>query len=216
MNVQDFFLEVEQIVANYLAHDTTGHDLQHIRRVVALSKIIAQKEQADVEYCTLIAWLHDIGDYKLNHGQDKSAEHIAHVLQQYPTLTYSLEQIIEDVQKIGFKGGFNTEEVSLEVKIVRDADRLDAIGAIGVARAFAYGGSKNRAMYTPNENADAPKSAEEYMQRNTSTIQHFYDKLLHLRDGLYTQTAREIATERHRFLEDFLEQFYKEWNYSEL
>lgn len=213
MNLQEFFSSIEQIVQNYFAHDTTGHDVQHIRRVAKMARYIAQNEEVDAVYCELIAWLHDIGDYKLNQGVDKSREHLHAVLQTIPQLDYDLDQIVRDVQNVGFKGGFGEQNVSKEVQIVRDADRLDAIGAIGIARAFAYGGSKNRALYVPNDQAPSIHSAADYMQRNTSTIQHFYDKLLLLKDGMYTETAREIAIERHKILEDFLQEFYREWDF---
>lgn len=187
---------IQQVIHQQFSGEGTGHDYFHVERVVKIAVRIAREENADLFLVELSAWLHDVGDYKLNHGEDKSAEQITSILQTLIVPQETINQVIKIVSQVSFSKGKMAE--SLEAKIVQDADRLDALGAIGLARVFAFGGSKQREIWNP----DHP---------STTSIQHFYDKLLQLKDRLHTDTAKHIAVERHRYMEDFLERFYKEW-----
>ena len=197
MNEIEILKSAQEFIKNQFTGETTGHDYFHIERVVNSAKRIAKEENADEFLVELAAWLHDVGDYKLHDGIDKSEELISDFLKELEIPNEIIQKIIEIVSQVSFSKGNAT--TSLEAKIVQDADRLDAIGAIGIARCFAYGGSKEREMWNP-ENPE------------TSTIQHFYDKLLKLKDLMHTSSAKKIAEERHRYLEEFLERFYEEWN----
>jgi len=196
MNTTQVLAATENYIKQGFSGETTGHDFYHIERVVKIAKRIAKEENADLFLVELSAWLHDVGDYKLNNGIDKSEELIAGFLNGLNVTREIISKTIEIVSQVSFsKGNVST---SLEAKIVQDADRLDAIGAVGIARCFAYGGNKQREIYNP-ENP------------NETSIQHFYDKLLKLKDLMNTDSARRIAAERHQFLEEFLERFYNEW-----
>ncbi len=191
-----------------------GHDWFHIERVFKNAMLIAKDEQADPLIVGLGALLHDIADSKFHDGDEtvgpKKARAFLHSLGVANAITDHVVAIIENVS---FKGG-NTSRTfaSKELDVVQDADRLDAIGAIGIARAFNYGGFKNRKLYDP---AIAPKlnmSKEEYKKSSSPTINHFYEKLLLLKDRMNTKTGQKLALQRHAFMEHFLEQFYAEWN----
>lgn len=196
MNKQNVLIETRKYIEMNFSGETTGHDLFHVRRVVNLALEIAKIEKADLFLVEISAWLHDVGDYKLNGGVDQSEELISQFLKEQNLSEDLILKINEIISQVSFSKGKQT--TSIEAQIVQDADRLDAIGAIGVARAFAYGGSNGRELWNPNQ----PKS---------TTIQHFYDKLLKLKNLMNTETAKKIAYERHVFLEEFLTQFYKEW-----
>lgn len=193
-------LQVLTATRNYIEQEFsgegTGHDYFHIERVVKVAGRIAQEENADVFLVELAAWLHDLGDPKLNGGIDKSEELISGFLKGLNVPQEIISKTIEIVSQVSFSKG--NIPMSLEARIVQDADRLDALGAIGIARCFAYGGSKLREIYNP-------ENPEE------TSVQHFYDKLLKLKDLMNTASARKIAENRHRYLEEFLERFYKEW-----
>lgn len=197
MNQQLILEAVRDVVYQEFSGEGTGHDFFHLERVVKTASGIARQENADLFLTELAAWLHDVGDHKLNNGIDKSEEQITAILKKLHTPDDIIRSVIEIVSQVSFSKGKNAQ--SLEAKIVQDADRLDAIGAIGLARVFAFGGSKQREIYNPQ-------------QPDQTTIQHFYDKLLKLKDLMNTTTAKQIALERHIYLESFLEQFYKEWN----
>lgn len=190
--------KIEADIKSQFLNESTGHDYYHIARVANMARQIAQAENADEFVCTLAAWVHDIGDYKLNGGVDKSEELIRFFLSKYSLDTSLIDQIVIIVSQVSFSKGKYAE--SHEAKIVQDADRLDAIGAIGIARAFAYGGSVGHPIYNPIDST-----------QNTS-VQHFYDKLLKLKELMHTQTAIAIAEKRQQFMLHFLDQFYKEWN----
>lgn len=194
---QQILDSVKRAIHQQFSGEGTGHDYFHIERVVRTAVQIAQQENADLFLVELAAWVHDVGDYKLNNGIDKSEEQIAVILRPLHLPQETISKVLEIVSQVSFSKGKTAE--SLEAKIVQDADRLDALGAIGLARVFAYGGSKQREIYNPQD----PEG---------TTIQHFYDKLLTLKDRMNTTSGKAMAADRHRFLEDFLEQFYKEWN----
>ncbi|WP_300670952.1 HD domain-containing protein [Soonwooa sp.] len=191
-----------------------GHDWFHIERVWKLSKKIAAKESNDSEIVELGALLHDIADPKFHNGDETVAPKVAREFLEscnYPD--DKIEQVIFIINNISFKNRNEApENLPIELKIVQDADRIDAIGAIGIARTFNFGGFKNNLMYDPNLPPQLGMSKEEYKKSNGTTINHFYEKLLLLKDLLNTDSAKEIAEERHQFMLAFLDQFYKEWN----
>lgn len=199
-------------VKEHCKNDTTGHDWWHIHRVTKLSLTIGQQENADIEQVELAALLHDLDDWKLStsNGNYPNARKLLSEIEYDPRKT---EAVIGIIKQVSFKGAkVDTKPTSPEAMVVQDADRLDAIGAIGVARAFAYGGSKKRPIYEPNVSPQLHYTFEQYKQAEGTTINHFYEKLLLLKDMLNTPTAVKIAEERHNFMLMFLEQFYKEWN----
>jgi uncharacterized protein len=191
-----------------------GHDWFHIERVYKLALRIAEKEaDVDVLVVQLAALLHDIADSKFHDGDETIGPRLAREFlskQQLPT--EQLEQVIAIIENISFKGGNQAQTYfSKELAVVQDADRLDAIGAIGIARTFNYGGFKNRALYDPAIAPNLHLSKEEYKSSTAPTLNHFYEKLLRLKDLMHTETARELAAERHHFMEQFLSRFYAEW-----
>ncbi|MCH5720130.1 HD domain-containing protein [Niabella hibiscisoli] len=197
MDQQSILEAVRAFVCREFSGEGTGHDFFHLERVVKTAVRIANREHADLFLTELAAWLHDVGDHKLNNGVDKSAEQITAILKELNVPVDIISNVITIVSQVSFSKGKTAE--SIEAKIVQDADRLDAIGAIGLARVFAFGGSKQREIYNPKH-------------PDQTTIQHFYDKLLKLKDLMHTETARQIALERHVYLESFLKRFYDEWN----
>lgn len=188
---------VRSYVHREFSGEGTGHDFFHLERVVKMGLRIASQEKADLFLTELAAWMHDVGDHKLNNGIDKSEEQITAILNQINVPGHIIADVVTIVSQVSFSKGKTAE--TIEAKIVQDADRLDAIGAIGLARVFAFGGSKEREIYNPK-------------QPGQTTIQHFYDKLLKLKDLMNTATAKQIALERHAYLESFLERFYSEWD----
>jgi uncharacterized protein len=201
-------------VKEQLAHAEGGHDWFHIERVWKLSKKIAEGEQADQLTVELSALLHDIADSKFHDGDETQGPEIARrFLTQLGVSRSVIEHVVLIIENISFKGG-NEEKTfsSKELAIVQDADRLDAIGAIGIARAFNYGGFKNRALHDPDIKPNLQMSKDEYKRSSAPTINHFYEKLLLLKDRMNTETGKNMALVRHEFLESYLEQFYREWN----
>ena len=193
--------------------EATGHDWWHVSRVAALAARICEAEGGDPLRVELTALLHDVFDEKFYDGDAGVA--LSDLIDQLGIRTVFpagvWDGIISDILHLGFQGGFDQTPLSLEGRIVQDADRLDAIGAIGIARAFAYGGAKGRELYNPEEGIVAVATAEAYRSGSRHTINHFYEKLLLLRDRMNTDTAREIAERRHRFMEAYLAEFYREW-----
>jgi uncharacterized protein len=179
--------------------------------VYKLATSICKGENADLEIVQLAALLHDVDDYKVfggNIGASSNAE--AFLIKNKIDYT-KIKAICEIIATISFKGRDTQIPKSLEGNIVQDADRLDAIGAIGIARTFAYGGSKNRSMHIPNEKPREDMNGEEYSKSNGTTINHFYEKLLKLKDLMNTETAKALAEARHRYMENFLNEFLNEW-----
>ena len=191
-----------------------GHDWFHIERVYKLALRIAQHEaDVDILVVQLAALLHDIADSKFHDGDETIGPRLAReflITQQLPEA--QLEQVIVIIENISFKGGNQAQTYfSKELAVVQDADRLDAIGAIGIARTFNFGGFKNRPLYDPAIPPDLQLSKEAYKKSTAPTLNHFYEKLLRLKDLMHTETARELAAERHQFMEQFLSRFYAEW-----
>jgi uncharacterized protein len=196
-----------------LAQAEGGHDWFHIERVYKNALLIAESEKCDVEIVQLGALLHDIADSKFHDGDEsigpKTARTFLESEKVEPTI---IDHVIAIIENISFKGGkVERQFSSIELDIVQDADRLDAIGAIGIARTFNYGGFKNRALYNPEIAPNLTMTKDEYKNNEAPTINHFYEKLLLLKDKMNTQTGKQIAQDRHRYMEDFLEQFYAEW-----
>jgi uncharacterized protein len=191
-----------------------GHDWFHIERVWKLSKKIAEKEGGNLEVIELSALLHDIADPKFHNGDETLALKISKdFLEEIHVNAELIEQVLFVIKNISFKNRAEApENPPLELQIVQDADRLDAIGAIGIARTFNFGGFKNNLMYHPEIKPNLSMNKEEYKKSNGTTINHFYEKLLLLKNLMNTETAKRIASERHDFMLQFLDEFYKEWN----
>ena len=191
-----------------------GHDWFHIERVWKLSKKISEKEGGNLEVIELSALLHDIADPKFHNGDETLALKISKdFLEEIHVNAELIEQVLFVIKNISFKNRAEApENPPLELQIVQDADRLDAIGAIGIARTFNFGGFKNNLMYHPEIKPNLGMNKEEYKKSNGTTINHFYEKLLLLKDLMNTETAKKIASERHNFMLQFLDEFYKEWN----
>nr|WP_299171391.1 HD domain-containing protein [uncultured Allomuricauda sp.] len=192
-----------------------GHDWFHIQRVFNNARQIAQNEEVNILVVELAALLHDIADPKFHNGDESLGPQTAKkFLLEQNVASDITEHIVNIIKYMSFKNSLEKGEkfVSKELHVVQDADRLDAIGAIGIARTFNYGGYKNRELYNPEVPPNLNMSKEEYKNSNAPTINHFYEKLLLLKDKMNTQTGRDLAEERHQFMLDYLKQFYKEWN----
>jgi uncharacterized protein len=203
----------ELFVQHEMGEDCTGHDWFHVNRVRKLAKYIHNQENSgDLFLIEMAALLHDISDEKLNSSKDAGEQKQSSFLHKLSLPPEMTEEITRIIAGISYKGGNNRSSLTIEAKIVQDADRLDALGAVGIARTFAYGGHKNQAIYDPSITVRNKMSEEEYRQGKASSINHFYEKLLKLKDQLNTDTAIMIANERHQFMEGFIQQFFNEWN----
>lgn len=203
-----------EFVKEKLEGAEAGHDWFHIERVWKLSKKIAETESCNQEVVELAALLHDIADPKFHNGDETLALKVSReFLESQNAKEELIEQVLFIIKNISFKNrGEVPQNLPVELKIVQDADRIDAIGAIGIGRTFNFGGFKNNPMYDPNVEPKLNMSKEEYKKSNGTTINHFYEKLLLLKDLMNTEKGKEIAGERHDFMLKFLDQFYKEWN----
>ena len=203
-----------QFVEEKLAGEGSGHDWWHIYRVWNLAKNIAGQEGANLEIVELSALLHDIADWKFHDGDETIGPKMAEqFLLNNQVERKVIDPVIEIIASISYKGaGVPTPMKTLEGKVVQDADRLDAIGAMGIARTFAYGGHKNRLMYHPDEPPVMHQSFEEYKKNKGHTINHFHEKLLLLKDRMNTTCALRLAEGRHQFMQAYLDQFYEEWD----
>lgn len=216
MNQNNVIQKTIDFVKESLKDAEAGHDWFHIERVFNNSQLIAKNEKVDLFVVKLGALLHDIADAKFHNGDEKiGPQKASNFLNSLGLESEITEHIVQIIQNISFKNSLEKEKQSFsskELEVIRDADRLDAIGAIGIARAFHYGGFKNRQLYNPEIPPNLNLSKEEYKKSQAPTLNHFYEKLLLLKDQLHTKTAKDIAQQRHNFMEQFLEQFYKEWN----
>lgn len=198
-------------VKDFFENDASGHDYFHTVRVYNSAVKIAKSEGADTKITALAALLHDVDDRKLSPGTYESKYNAREFLISQNADKEEIEHIIEIIGSVSFKGTQSEVPKSLEGKCVQDADRLDAIGAVGIARAFAYGGNKNRKMYDPDITPKIGMNEREYFENEDSTtINHFFEKLFLLKDMMNTQSAREIAEERDRFMHAYIEEFLKE------
>ncbi len=214
MNQNELISNTILFVRQQLENAEGGHDWFHIERVYKNALLIAKEETCNLQIVQLSALLHDIADSKFHNGDETLGPKIARkFLESQNVSEQDTNHIINIIENISFKGGnFEKNFNSIELDIVQDADRLDAIGAIGIARTFNYGGFKNRALYDPKIAPKLDMSAEEYKTSQAPTINHFYEKLLLLKDKMNTPTAKKIAKQRHLFMENFLSQFYAEWD----
>jgi uncharacterized protein len=203
-----------RFVKQQLENAEGGHDWFHIERVYKNALLIAEGEVCDLTVVKLGALLHDIADSKFHDGDETIGPKTARTfLESEKVAEETIVHVINIIDNISFKGGnFEKKFHSKELEIVQDADRLDALGAIGIARCFNYGGFKNRALYNPNIQPNLNMSKEEYKNSESPTLNHFYEKLLLLKDKMNTETGKKIAAERHRYMENFLSQFYAEWD----
>ena len=201
-------------VKNKLANAEGGHDWFHIERVYKNALLIAEGEECNLTVIKLGALLHDIADSKFHNGDETIGPKVARTFLESQNVSEDIIlHVIAIIENISFKGGnFEKKFHSKELEIVQDADRLDAIGAIGIARAFNYGGFKNRPLYNPNIQPNLNMSKEEYKNSEAPTLNHFYEKLLLLKDKMNTETGKKIAQKRHDFMITFLSQFYSEWD----
>ncbi|MBW1658004.1 HD domain-containing protein [Flavobacterium quisquiliarum] len=213
MSTSELIIKTIAFVKEKLNDAEGGHDWFHIERVYKNALLIAKDTACDLTVVQLGALLHDIADSKFHNGDETIGPKTARVFLEAENVSEEIiAHVVNIIENISYKGGnFERKFSSVELDIVQDADRLDAIGAIGVARAFNYGGFKNRALYNPEIAPVTNMTKEEYKKNNAPTINHFYEKLLLLKDKMNTEKGKEIAAERHRFMESFLAQFYAEW-----
>jgi uncharacterized protein len=216
-------MDQEKIIANTitfvkkeLKDAEGGHDWFHIERVFKNTILISREEKVDVFIVSLAALLHDIADPKFYNGDETIGPRIAsEFLKKQKVSSSIIEHVTHIIKHISFKNSFDKESkkfTSIELKVVQDADRLDAIGAIGIARCFNYGGFKNRTLYNPAISPNLTMTKEQYKTSDAPTMNHFYEKLLLLKDQMNTASGKKIAAKRHAFMEMYLTQFYDEWN----
>ncbi len=215
MNKREIIRRTVNYVRDKLKKEPTGHDWWHTYRVWKMALRIAKEEgSVDVFVVQLAALLHDIADWKFYNGDSSIGPKLVRQwLEKLGVDEETIYRVCEIVKEVSFKGaGVNTKPRSKEARIVQDADRLDAIGAIGIARCFATGAKLNREIYNPEIKPKLHKSFEEYKNSKSTSINHFYEKLLLLKDLMNTETAKKIAEDRHRFMQQFLSRFFMEWN----
>ncbi len=220
--IEEIIKKTESFVKETFNQEGTGHDWWHIHRVRNLAKRIAQEEGADILVVELAALLHDIGDYKFFQGDEEAGPALVRKwLSSLKISSFLIDKIVEIISQISFmhtlpsgkgsKKKNSTSNLTKELMAVTDADRLDAIGAIGIARAFTYGGFFNRPIYDPAIKPNKSITREEYKITEAPSINHFYEKLLKLKDMMYTNLGQKMAKKRHRFLRLYLKEFFKEW-----
>ncbi len=211
---EEILTKTEEHVKKKLMGEGSGHDWWHIKRVQYLAIAIAKEERANMFIVRLGALLHDIADWKFQTDRTTTSGMLIAKkwLESQSVEMRVVEKVCDMVENSSFKGAEVEDRLnSLEGKVVQDADRLDAMGAMGVGRTFAYGGFKNREMHNPNIKVEMAKSFEEYKKAGQTTINHFYEKLLLLKDRMNTKTGKRLAEHRHKFMEQFLQEFFDEW-----
>lgn len=215
VNNKKIIEETIKFVKQTLKDDSTGHDWYHIERVWEMAKYIAQKEKdVDLFVIELAALLHDIADWKFQGGDDTASSKVSEEwLRKQGVDQKTIDHVSEIAHHVSFKGAKVKNEIeTIEGKIVQDADRLDAMGAIGIARVFATGGKFGRPIYDPNVKPMLHTTFEQYKKSGNFSINHFYEKLLLLKDMMNTKIGKQLAQKRHRFLEQYLKEFFLEWN----
>lgn len=213
MNNYRIVTVTSQYIRKKLEGEGSGHDWWHIYRVWNLAKLIGRDEQADLFVVELAALLHDIADWKFYGGDEEIGPRLAREwLEKQRVDEQVIEQVCDIIVGISFKGaGVATKLKTIEGQVVQDADRLDALGAIGIARCFAYGGHKGREIYNPNIKPQKHQTSEEYKKSSSPSVNHFYEKLLLLKDLMNTNAGKRFAEKRHKFMELYLKEFYSEW-----
>ncbi len=212
MNTEDIISTAELFVRNKLALDFSGHDWWHIDRVRNNAVTIARKENGNVFLCELTALLHDVTDEKLCANVELAEQQLKEWLDDQQLPPSIIEQVLEIISTMSFKGGSRPPMSTLEGRIVQDADRLDAIGAVGISRVFAYAGANGRPVHDPNLKPRETMTKEEYRSGQDTAINHFYEKLLKLKQLMNTEYGKQLAEQRHIYMEQYLEQFYGEWD----
>ncbi len=214
MTKRGILKKVRAYVKDHFGSDTTGHDWHHIDRVARLARHIGAKEKADLYIVELGALLHDIGDWKFSGDSGVGSRKARVLLTELGAREEDIEHVAFIVEHISYKGGTNAVKMNtIEGKVVQDADRLDAIGAVGIARVFAYGGSMGRPIHDPSIRLRKSRTFAEYKTRKQTSINHFYEKLLLLKDRMNTKTGRALARQRHKFLRTYLDTFFSEWDF---
>jgi uncharacterized protein len=212
MTNQEIIEKTVAFVKSELKHAEGGHDWFHIERVWKNARTIAHAETVNLLIVELGALLHDIADYKFN-DEPGGIRKVRKFLESLAVDETTIDHVLKIMSNISFRGGnFTQDYFSVELAVVQDADRLDAMGAIGIARAFNYGGYKSRAMYDPAISPVIGMTVDQYKQSNAPTINHFYEKLLLLKDRMNTDTGKNMAQQRHEFMELYLEQFFREFD----
>lgn len=213
MDHQEIIENTIVFVKEKLKNAEGGHDWFHIQRVLSNAELISRGENADLFVVSIGALLHDIADYKFHNGDEKKGPAMAtNFLRTHKVPEEVITKVVYIIENISFKGGNEVQVCgSKELDIVQDADRLDALGAMGIARTFNYGGFKGRRLYDPAIPPNLSMTKEEYKNSTAPTINHFYEKLLLLKDRMKTETGKKLAEDRHKYMETFLEQFYAEW-----
>ena len=218
MNKGQKIKEIEALVKDYFAEESTGHDWWHCHRVRQTALHIAKEEKADLFIVEAAALLHDVGDYKFHDGdEDIGGKIIEKWLLGIAVPRKQIDLILNIVTNLSFMKSLNCPErpgkrLTVEAKIVSDADRLDALGAIGIARTFAFGGFFRQEMHNPEILPNAAITREAYKNKKSTSINHFYEKLLRLKDAMLTATGKEMAASRHAYMEAYLKRFFDEWN----
>ena len=206
--LEDARIYVEDLFSN----EGSGHDHYHMMRVASTASLIARREGADLFIVELSALLHDVDDVKLFPETAGECLHARAFMRKWNLEDGTIERVIHIIKQVSFKGTDSEVPDSIEGKCVQDADRLDAIGAIGIARAFSYGGNHGRAMYDPDVPPMLDMDEKTYRNRKSHTLNHFYEKLFLLKDMMNTGTGRCLAEKRHEFMENFVNEFLEEWN----
>jgi uncharacterized protein len=208
---QSIIEKTEEFVKEKLKGESSGHDWYHIYRVKKVAEKIAEEEGADHFTCVMAALLHDIADEKIAGSEEKGIAEVKSWMESISVEQDYITHILNIISTMSFKGGNNSTMQSLEGKVVQDADRLDALGAVGIGRTFAYSGAKGQLMYDPEIPVREKMTNEQYRNEKSTAVNHFYEKLLKLKGKMNTSYAKKLADERHAFLESFLEQFFSEW-----
>lgn len=213
MNKQKILKAVQSLIKRQMLKEGTGHDWYHIDRVRRVALYIAKKEKADLFVVELAALLHDVGDWKFHGGDDSIGPRIVEeILSKYTLSSDIKNHIIEIVKNMSWRGGKNPPLTTIEGRCVQDSDRLESLGALGIARVFAYGGKKGRPVHDPLLRPRTHfKTKSDYFNHKNTSINHFYEKLLLLKGRMNTKTGKQLALPRHNFLKEYLKQFYKEW-----
>ncbi|MFD0678686.1 MULTISPECIES: HD domain-containing protein [unclassified Paenibacillus] len=204
--------EAKVFVKKQLESDSSGHDWWHIERVTRTALILAKEEGADLFICELAALLHDVADEKLNPSLEAGLNKVREWLFSHGVDEEAAEHVMQIISTMSYKGGNNPPVTTKEARVVQDADRLDALGAMGIARTFAYAGWKGDLIYDPEQPSRSSLTNEEYRHGKSTAVNHFYEKLLKLKDLMNTESGRRMAESRHSYMERFLEQFYEEWD----
>lgn len=216
MNDAEVIEKTIAYVREELGEAEGGHDWFHIQRVFRNTLLIAREEEVDVLVVSLAALLHDIADAKFHNGDEKVGPRKADAFMRSLKIpARTRKHVVKIIENVSFKNSLQPGKKSFhsrELEVIQDADRLDAMGAIGIARAFSYGGYAGRKLYDPNIPPNPKMSKAEYKKSTGPTINHFYEKLLLLKEKMHTEAGRKLATDRHQFMLDFLEEFYREWN----